>query len=37
MKLQEVGCGVTGTLSDFARVRSLGDAEEQADLQIAPE
>src|SRR6516225_8795187 len=37
MKLQEGGCGVAGTSSDFAGARSLGDAEQQADLQIAPE
>src|SRR5882762_11816377 len=37
MKLQEGGCGVAGTFSDFAGVRSLGDAEKQADHQIAPE
>src|ERR1700724_4730536 len=37
MKLQEGGCGVAGTSRDFVRVRSLGDAEQQADHQIAPE
>src|ERR1700726_1697594 len=37
MKLQEGGCGVAGTSRDFARVRSRGDAEQQADHQIAPE
>jgi len=37
MKLQEGGSGIAGTLSDFAGVRSIGDAEQQADLQIAPE
>src|SRR5260370_41212773 len=37
MKLQEGGCGVVGTSRDFAGVGSLGDAEEQADQQIAPE
>src|SRR5260370_15263808 len=37
MKLQEGGCGVAGTSRDFAGVRSLGDAEQQADQQIAPE
>src|SRR5712664_2978493 len=37
MKLQEGGCGVAGTYRDFAGVRSLGDAEQQADQQIAPE
>ena len=37
MKLQEGGCGVAGTSRDFAGVRSLGDAEQQADRQIAPE
>src|SRR6202790_5064989 len=37
MKLQEGGCSVAGTSSDSAGGRSLGDAEEQADHQIAPE
>src|SRR5260370_36401324 len=37
MKLQEGGCGVSGTSRDFAGVRSLGDAEQQADHQMAPE
>src|SRR5215472_8774599 len=37
MKLQEGGCGVAGTTRDFAGVRSLSDAEQQADHQIAPE
>src|SRR5260370_33306591 len=37
MKLQEGGCGVAGTSRGFARVRSLGDAEQQADHQMAPE
>src|SRR6267378_6636069 len=37
MKLQEGGCGVAGTSRDFSGVRSLGDAEQQADQQIAPE
>src|SRR5260370_39258855 len=37
MKLQEGGCGVAGTSRDFAGVRSLGDAEQQANHQIAPE
>src|SRR5260370_18218783 len=37
MKLEEGGCGVAGTSRDFAGVRSLGDAEQQADHQIAPE
>src|SRR5258708_6530280 len=37
MKLQEGGCGVAGTSRDFEGVRSLGDAEQQADHQIAPE
>src|SRR5260370_33630258 len=37
MKLQEGGCGVAGTSSNFAWVRSLGDAEEEADQQIAQE
>jgi len=36
MKLQESGCGVAGTFSDFAGIRSLGDAEQRADLQILP-
>ena len=35
MKLQEGGGA--GTSRDFAGVRSLGDAEQQADHQIAPE
>src|SRR5215471_17658226 len=30
-------CCVAGTSRDFAGVGSLGDAEQQADLQIAPE
>jgi hypothetical protein len=30
MKLQEGGCGVAGTYRDFAGVRSLGDAKQQA-------
>jgi len=37
MKLQEGGCCVVGTSCEFAGVRSLGDAEQQADHQIAPE
>ena len=37
MKLQEGGCGVAGTFSDFAGIRSLGNAEQQANLQIALE
>ena len=37
MKLQEGGCGVTGTSRNFAEVRSLGDPEQQADQQIAPQ
>src|ERR1700683_2046820 len=37
MKFEEGGCGVAGTCRDFARVRSLGDAEQQVDHQIAPE
>src|SRR5882672_12537376 len=37
MKLQESGCGGAGTSRDLAGVRSLGDAEQQADRQIAPE
>jgi hypothetical protein len=36
MKLQKGGCGVAGASRDFAGVRSLGDAEQQADHQIAP-
>src|SRR6202008_1947652 len=37
MKLQKGGCGVAGTSRDFAGVPALGDAEQQADHQIAPE
>jgi hypothetical protein len=37
MKVQEGGCGVAATSRDFAGVRSLGDAEEKADHQMAPE
>src|SRR5882724_4832892 len=37
MKLQEGGGCVAGTSRDFAGVRSLGDAEQQADHQMAPE
>src|SRR5207247_11163665 len=37
MKLQEGGCGLAGTSRDFAGVWSLGDAEQQADHQIAPQ
>src|SRR5712664_2612015 len=37
MKLQEGSCGVAGTSRDFAGGRSLGDAEQQADHQMAPE
>src|SRR5690242_2831407 len=37
MKLQEGSCGGAGTSCDFAEVRSLGDAEQQADHQSAPE
>src|SRR5260370_2305166 len=37
MKLEKSGCGFAGTSRDFAGVRSLGDAEQQADHQIAPE
>src|SRR5262249_26945787 len=37
MKLQEGGCGVAGASLDFAGVRPLCDAEQQVDLQIAPE
>src|SRR5262249_41643160 len=37
MKLQESRCGVAGACCEFARSRSLGDAEQQADQQIPPE
>jgi hypothetical protein len=37
MKLQEGSCGVAGTSRDSAGVRSLGDAEQQVDHQMAPE
>jgi hypothetical protein len=37
MKLKEGGCGAAGTCGDFARAGSLGDTEQQADQQIAPE
>src|SRR5260370_28518909 len=37
MKLQEGGCGVASSFRDFAGARSLGDAEQQADHQMAPE
>src|SRR5579872_4223622 len=37
MKLQEGSRGVAGSSRDFAWVRSLGDAEQQADHQKAPE
>src|SRR5882672_2066916 len=37
MKLQEGGRGIAGTSCDFAGCRSLGDAEQEADHQIAPE
>src|SRR5258707_8140611 len=37
MKLQEGGYCVASTSRDFAGVRSLRDAEQQADHQIAPE
>src|SRR5262249_48543317 len=37
MKLQEGVCCVAGTSRGFARARSQGDAEQQADHQIAPE
>src|SRR5215470_18417615 len=37
MKLKKGSCGVEGTFSEFAGIRSLGDAEQQADLQILPE
>src|ERR1700722_5360413 len=37
MKLQEGDCCVAGTSRDFSGVRSLGDAEQEADQQIAPE
>src|SRR5215472_17705607 len=36
MKLQEGGGSVASTSRDFAGVRSLGDAKQQADLQITP-
>src|ERR1700722_14133341 len=36
MKLQKRSRGVAGTCRDFACVRSLGDAEQQADHQITP-
>ena len=36
MKLQESICGGASTLSDLAGARPLGDAEQQADHQIAP-
>jgi hypothetical protein len=34
MKLQEGGCGVAGKSRDFAGARSLGDADQQVDLQL---
>src|SRR5260370_18183686 len=37
MKLQEGGCGVAGTSSNVGWVRLLGEAEQEADQQIAPE
>src|SRR5215470_10314973 len=37
MKSQEVGRGVAGTLRYFAWVGAFDDAEQQVDLQIAPE
>src|SRR5271170_7135468 len=37
MKLQEGRCRFVGASRDFVRVRSLGDAEQQADHQITPE
>src|SRR2546430_5431891 len=37
MKLQEGGCGIAGTSRDFAGTRPLGNAEQQADHQMAPE
>jgi hypothetical protein len=37
MKLQEGNCCLAGTSRNFARRRSLGDAEQRADHQIAPE
>jgi hypothetical protein len=37
MKLKEGDCGTAGTCRDFARAGSLGDTEQQADQQIAPE
>jgi hypothetical protein len=36
MKLQEGGRGVASASRDFAGARSLGDAEQQVNLQIAP-
>lgn len=36
MELQKRCCGVAGASGEFARVRSLGDAEQQADQQVAP-
>src|ERR1700734_1550117 len=37
MKFEEGGGGGAGTSRDFEGVRSLSDAEQQADHQIAPE
>src|SRR5579872_5004756 len=37
MKLQKGDCCIAGTSLDLARGRLLGDAEQQADHQIAPE
>src|SRR5690242_15177866 len=37
MEFQEVSSGLSSTSRDFAGSRSLGDAEEQTDHQIAPE
>src|SRR5437764_353987 len=36
MKLQEGGCGIAGASRDFAGTRPFGDAEQQADHQMAP-
>jgi hypothetical protein len=37
MKTKEGGCRVASTCGDFAPARPLGDTEQQADHQIAPE
>src|SRR6185295_11013952 len=37
MKFEEDSCCVAGTCRDFPGVRSLSDAEQQADHQVAPE